>query len=117
MPMQSINPATEQVERTFEEHSDSDVERALAASSEVFETWRKTSFTERAGLMRGAAAYLRDNSQRLGGLITSEMGKPIRQSVTEVEKCAWCCDFYAEQAETILADRQAPSSAAQTHTS
>jgi len=115
MAFQSINPATETVEAAFDEHSDVDVENALATAQETFSAWRKVPFTERARLMRAAAAYLRANLPRFAGLITAEMGKPIKQSEGEVEKCAWCCDFYAEHAERFLADQRAPSAATESY--
>ncbi|MGH2608079.1 MAG: NAD-dependent succinate-semialdehyde dehydrogenase [Tepidiformaceae bacterium] len=115
MSFQSINPATEQVEATFDEHTPDQVEAALAGSAQAFERWRKTAFPERARLMQAAADYLRANKQRLAKLITTEMGKPIGQSEAEIEKCAWCCDFYAENAARFLADQPAPSSATESY--
>ncbi len=115
MPFHSLNPATGEVEATFGEHTDEQVERALAASLDAFEQWRRTPFAERATHMREAARYLRSERDRFAGLMTSEMGKPIRQSEAEVEKCAWCCDFYAENAEAFLRDLDAPSSATESY--
>ncbi|MEX0781220.1 MAG: NAD-dependent succinate-semialdehyde dehydrogenase [Dehalococcoidia bacterium] len=115
MSFQSINPATEQVEATFEEHTPEQVEAALAESARAFEQWRKTGFPERTKRMQAAAAYLRANQSRLAKLITTEMGKPIRQSEAEVEKCAWCCEFYAEHAVKFLADEPAASSATESY--
>ena len=115
MAFQSINPATEEVEATFQEHTPDEVETALEGAVQTFSSWRKTSFAERSRLMLGAAAYLRANKTRLALLMTDEMGKPIRQAEAEVEKCAWCCDFYAENAEAFLRDVDAPSSATQSY--
>ena len=115
MSFQSINPATEEVEATFDEHTPEDVERALAESADSFKRWRKTDFAERSPLMRAAANYLRANKARLAALMTAEMGKPIRQSEAEVEKCAWACDFYAEQAPKFLSDQSTPSSATESY--
>ena len=115
MAFESINPATEEVEATFEEHSDAEVEAALAGAEKAFESWRKVPFAQRSERMRAAAAYLRANNTRLAGLITAEMGKPIKQSEAEIEKCAWCCDFYAESAEQFLADERAESSATESY--
>ena len=115
MSFQSINPATEEVEATFDEHTPEDVERALAESADSFKRWRKTDFAERSLRMRAAANYLRANKARLAALMTAEMGKPIRQSEAEVEKCAWACDFYAEQAPKFLSDQSTPSSATESY--
>ncbi len=115
MQFQSINPATEEIEATFDEHTSDQVERALADAFESFKRWRTTSLEERASLMGRAANYLRANKSRLAELMTAEMGKPIRQSVAEIEKCAWCCDFYAENAAVFLADTSVASSAAESY--
>ncbi len=115
MAFQSINPATEEVEATFEEHSPADVESALEGAIQTFNSWRKTSFAERSRHMSAAAAYLRANKTRFALLMTDEMGKPIRQAEAEVEKCAWCCEFYAEHAEAFLRDVDSPSAATQSY--
>ena len=105
MAIESINPATEEVMQRFDEATASQIEAALEASMQTFVSWRKTSFEHRAGLMRAAAADLRREKGRIGRLITMEMGKPIAEAEAEVEKCAWCCDYYAENADGYLADR------------
>jgi acyl-CoA reductase-like NAD-dependent aldehyde dehydrogenase len=109
--MQSINPTTEEVLATFDEHSPEQVDRLIGEAHAAFGTWRESSFAERAGLMRRAAAYLREHKGELGRLITLEMGKSIGEAEAEVEKCAWTCEFYAEQAQRFLADEPHPSSA------
>jgi succinate-semialdehyde dehydrogenase/glutarate-semialdehyde dehydrogenase len=111
MTMQSLNPATEEVLATFEEFTPAQVDAVLTQARTAFASWRETSFAERATLMRRAAAYLREHQAELGRLITLEMGKIIGEAEAEVEKCAWNCEFYAEHAETFLADEAAPSSA------
>lgn len=115
MAFESINPDTEEVEATLDEHSDEDVERALAATAARYRDWRRTPFDERSRLMHAAAAYLRANKPRLAALLTAEMGKPIRQSEAEIEKCAWCCDYYADNAPTFLADIDTPSAATRSY--
>ena len=115
MALKSINPATEETEATFEEHTPAEVEAALEDGSRAFGRWRRTPMTERSRCMREAANYLRANKMRFARLMTAEMGKPIRQSEAEVEKCAWCCDFYAEQAAGFLKDQDTPSSASQSY--
>jgi succinate-semialdehyde dehydrogenase/glutarate-semialdehyde dehydrogenase len=104
MPIQSINPATEEVIATFEEMSDAEVERALAQAHAAFKVWRDSSFVERRATLRNAAAYLRAHKAELGRLATLEMGKPITQAEAEVEKSAWGCEYYADNAEQMLAD-------------
>src|SRR5213075_1241433 len=104
MAFQSINPATEAVLASFDEFTAKQTEAALAEADAAFREWRSVSVAERATPMRRAAALLRERKARYGGLITAEMGKPIVAAEAEVEKCAWVCDFYAENAERFLAD-------------
>jgi acyl-CoA reductase-like NAD-dependent aldehyde dehydrogenase len=100
--MESINPATEEVMASFEPHSAGQVRAVLENSAATFHTWRTTSFGERSTLMRQAAACLRRHCARFAGLITAEMGKPIVEAEAEVTKCAWNCDYYAENAQRFL---------------
>ena len=104
MAIQSINPATEEVLKTYNEMSDAEVDRALAQAQAAYEAWRTTSFAERAAKLRNVSAYLRAHRDEIARLATLEMGKPIVQAEAEVEKSAWGCDYYAENAEKILAD-------------
>ena len=115
MTLESVNPATEEVVATYEEHSEDAIEKALQDSEAAFGKWRRTTFAERSALMRAAAAYLRSHSRRFADLMTLEMGKPVAQSEAEVEKCAWVCEFYADHAESFLAERPTPSGASESY--
>src|SRR3954454_12454409 len=115
MAMESMNPATEEVLASFEEHSDEQVEEILAEVARAFPDWRGRGFAERSDCMRRAAAYLRQHKERFGRLITLEMGKPIVQAEAEIEKCAWTCEFYAENAESMLADRPVSTTARESY--
>jgi succinate-semialdehyde dehydrogenase/glutarate-semialdehyde dehydrogenase len=111
MTMQSINPTTEETVASFEEHASADVDRALDAAATAFADWRARPFRDRAELLLRAAAYLRGHKARFAGLITTEMGKPITQAEAEIEKCAWNCEYYAENGEQFLADREVATNA------
>ena len=111
MPIQSINPATEEVLNTFQPYSDAQIDSALSEARTAFLQWRDTSFAERGELFHKMANYLRERKEHLGRLATLEMGKPISEAVAEIEKCAWNCDFYADNAEKFLADEPVASSA------
>jgi succinate-semialdehyde dehydrogenase/glutarate-semialdehyde dehydrogenase len=115
MPIESINPTTEEVMERFDEASPGEIEAALSAAETGFRDWRRTGFSQRADLMRAAAAYLRRDKEALARLITLEMGKPIGQSAAEVEKCAWACDYYAEHAAAFLASMPRESSASESY--
>ncbi|MFP4341805.1 MAG: NAD-dependent succinate-semialdehyde dehydrogenase [Cyclobacteriaceae bacterium] len=102
--MQSINPLTNEVIRDFEEHSDAQIENALQRADATYYQWRKTSFEEREKLMHAAADVLRKNKEKYAQTMTDEMGKTKKEAIAEVEKCALCCDYYAENAAKFLAD-------------
>ena len=76
-----------------------------------FRTHRLSTFEERSRLMNRVAAILQDRSREFAELITSEMGKPIREAEAEVKKCAWVCEFYAEHAEKFLQARKVETEA------
>ena len=104
MSIQSINPATEEVIETFEAYTTAQVNQALEQAHRTFFDWRETTFPERATILRRVASHLREHKVELAHLATLEMGKPIIESEAEVEKCAWNCDFYADNAEKFLTD-------------
>ncbi|MGM0390148.1 MAG: NAD-dependent succinate-semialdehyde dehydrogenase [Bacteroidota bacterium] len=85
----------------------------LNKSAEAFKTWSQTPLSYRTGLIKKAGQILRDNLEEYAQMITSEMGKPISESRAEVNKCAWVCDYYAENAETFLAPEEVKTDAAQ----
>ena len=113
--MHSINPATEELLRSFEIHTEAQVREALQNAALTFRSWRRTSFPERASRMRQAGAYLRQHRARFAALMTAEMGKPIVEAEAEVDKCAWNCDFYAENAQRFLQDDPRSSNAAESY--
>ena len=102
MSIVAINPATGETIKTYREMQPAEVAAALEASHQAFLEWRRTSFAERATLMKKAARILRENQHEFAVLMANEMGKPIAQGRAEAEKCAWVCDYYAEHAESFL---------------
>jgi succinate-semialdehyde dehydrogenase / glutarate-semialdehyde dehydrogenase len=102
MILKSINPFTSRLIGEYEEYSGEKVNNLLQASAESFEEWRRTSFEQRGSLMIKAAALLRYNLNIYSRAITEEMGKPIKESRAEVEKCAWVCEYYAANAKRFL---------------
>lgn len=115
MTMQSINPANGEVLATFPEMTDAEVDRALAKAQEAYVAWRKTSFTARAAKVHALAGLIRKKRDDLARLATIEMGKPITQARAEVEKCAWGCEYYAENAEKLLASEHIATSATESY--
>src|SRR3989441_5472868 len=109
--VESVNPATEAVIASFEQFTPEQVEQALVEADTAFRDWRRHSIGERSTAMRRAAELLRSRKQRYAGLITAEMGKPITQAEAEVEKCAWVCEYFADNAGRFLARRPAQTNA------
>lgn len=102
--IQSINPANLQVIKTYHSMLPSEVNNIVDLTNSAFEEWKDTSFSHRTKLMMKAAAVLKKNKEDYSRLMTLEMGKPITQSRAEVDKCAWVCEYYAENAEKFLTD-------------
>jgi len=102
--LKSINPFTGKLIKEYSEMSSEEIEEILTGADDAFHQWQTVDFAERAKLMKEAGVVLRRRKDEFAKLMTEEMGKPITQSVAEVEKCAWVCDYYAENAEGFLAD-------------
>jgi len=115
MALASINPASGETLATFETLSATDVAAALDRAVEAFGSWRRTSFDERAQLLTKAAEILESESDWLGRLMTSEMGKPVRAGIDEALKCARGCRYYAQHAAKFLADEPVPTEARQAY--
>ena len=100
--LQSINPAHEEIIQQYAEMSDAEVSKILDQANSTYNEWKLTPFEHRSLLMKNASKILRAKKDELASLMTLEMGKPIAQSKAEVEKCAWVCDYYADNAEKFL---------------
>jgi len=100
----SINPATGEIIRTFEAATEAEIEAALARADAAWRSYRRTSFAARAGWLAAAAGILENEQDRLGRLMTLEMGKTIAAARAEAAKCALACRYYAEHGERLLAD-------------
>ncbi len=102
MAIQTVNPATGKIEKTFSELTKIDAYEHVEKAHDAFLKWRETDYATRSQLMKNAAKILRDQKEHYGKILTLEMGKPITQAAAEVEKCAWVCEYYADNAERIL---------------
>ena len=102
--MKSVDPATGKTIKVYEEHAPAQVDEILSRSLAARREWRSTSFVRRGELMKAVGGKLRERKAAFAELMAAEMGKPLRDGEAEVEKCAGCCDWYAERAEGILAD-------------
>lgn len=106
MLIQSTNPSTGETLQTFHSLTSEQVEEKISLAHNVYKKWKVSSFSERSEKLKNLANILREQKNELAKLISLEMGRVFTDSVLEVEKCAWCCDFYAENAERILADEE-----------
>lgn len=113
MGIASINPATGETIKPFEALTDAELEAKLAKAEETFQTYRKTSFEQRTAWMHAAAQVLEDNKLAYARIMALEMGKPLKAAATEVEKSAWVCRFYADNAAHFLADVPGETDASQ----
>lgn len=105
MAIESLNPTTGELLATFPEMGKDEVDRILDAAVKAQKAWARVPVAERAVLMRKVAALLRERAPELGRLAAIEMGKPLKDGAAEAVKCAWVCEFYAENAEKFLAPR------------
>ncbi len=113
MEFKSINPFNGEHVGTYRAHSDAELDAKLAKSARAYASWRRVPLAERARLMAKAGQVLLDNVEEYAQMITLEMGKPISESRGEVNKCAWVCDYYAENAAAFLADEVIATDASQ----
>lgn len=100
----TINPATEEIIREYEELTPVQIDSSIEKANHSFKEWKKTSFSHRSELMFRAGKILRERKNEYARLMAIEMGKPLAQGIAEAEKCATCCDYYAENAEQHLLD-------------
>jgi succinate-semialdehyde dehydrogenase/glutarate-semialdehyde dehydrogenase len=100
--IQSINPYTEEVTKEFTLMSKQEADWQLKASRDAFLKWRDVSVSERVKYIKKLADVLRTEKRTYAELITKEMGKPIKESLAEIEKCAWLADYYADNAASFL---------------
>jgi succinate-semialdehyde dehydrogenase / glutarate-semialdehyde dehydrogenase len=111
----TVNPATGETVKTFDEMSEADVDRCLAAAAEAHARYRLTTFAERSGWMGNAAEILDAERDQIAAMMTTEMGKTLAAAKQEVTKCASTCRYYAKHAEGFLADEPADAHAVGAH--
>ncbi len=111
----TTDPATEREIETFETFSAARIDAALERARGAAAAAAATSFAERRAPMERAARYLRDHAADLAAVITREMGKTLAEATAEVLKCATCCEYYAANAERLLADEPVSSNATESY--
>lgn len=107
-----VNPATGETLAAYPFHSPAEVAGALERAARAFPAWRDRGPHGRAPLLARAAAILRERKEALARLAVREMGKPVAQAWSELDKCAWMLEHYAAHAPALLADEPAATEAA-----
>lgn len=113
MEFQSINPYNGEQVGLYPAHTPEQTEIILNKSGEVFKTWSREPLAVRTKLIQKAGQVLRDHVEEYARMITLEMGKPISESRAEINKCAWVCDYYADNAESFLRQEEITTDAKQ----
>ena len=106
MNLVSINPANNKILESHKEISTEKINQIINSSYNTYLEWRNESISYRSKMMRDLAELLKQKKEKLGALMTQEMGKPIKQSIAEAEKCAWVCEYYADNAERFLSKKE-----------
>jgi succinate-semialdehyde dehydrogenase/glutarate-semialdehyde dehydrogenase len=115
MAIATINPATNEVVKTFTALTDAQVDEKIAKAAKTFESYRHTSFSDRARWMKRAGDILDAEKDELGRIMTLEMGKTLASAIAEAEKCANACHYYAEHAAKFIADEVIPTAASKSY--
>ena len=98
----SMNPATGEINREFELYSQDKINEVIKKATSAFSEWKNLDISNRSEYLKRAANVLQRRKKELGELITMEMGKAIKESIPEIEKCAWALQYFAENAERFL---------------
>ena len=115
--MKTISPYTNKTIKEFSLLTKEQLEEKIDKATNIFETFQYESFTRKKGLLLKAAEELKSNKTYYAGFITLEMGKVKKEAISEIEKCAWVCEFYAENAEKILQEKAIESDASESYVS
>jgi succinate-semialdehyde dehydrogenase/glutarate-semialdehyde dehydrogenase len=115
--MQSVNPFTGQILREYLPYSTAEVEKIISQVDQAFQSWKQTTFGQRAVCMKNLQAKLLEKKEELAGMMVAEMGKVKREAVGEIEKCALVCGYYAENAESFLKNEPIKTEASESYIS
>lgn len=115
--MKSINPSNGSLIAEYTPHTEEEIDTILCHVDRAQRAHATTTFSERSKRMFAVAELLLERRDRYASLLTAEMGKTITQARAEIEKCAWVCRYFAENAEAFLADHPMPSDASESYVS
>lgn len=115
--MKSINPANGELIKEYEPMSNDEIASIIDDINEGQKDWSAKTFDDRAEILKNTAAILKERKDELAKLMAREMGKPLPQGVSEAEKCAWVCEYYADNAADFLQDEMIESDASKSYVS
>ena len=115
--MKSVNPVSGEIIQTFETYSEKGVDKIINSVDKNWQQWRSTSFFYRSQLMQNLSSLLKSKKDDLARLMALEMGKVVKEGIAEIEKCAWVCDYYAQNAESFLENETIPTEASRSFVS
>ena len=104
MAIRSINPVNGKLIKSYKEDTKKLVAQKIDHAAVAWEKWRKTPFKKRSQLLKRTAAVLRKEKHKLAELMALEVGKPLKDGIAEIEKCASVCDYYSKNGEAFLKD-------------
>ena len=104
MSLKSINPYNGKLIKTYKEHSAEQIEKKIKQGQKTWLEFQKTDFSFRAERMKQLAGLLIKEKEKLAKVMALEMGKPLKDGIAEIEKCASVCEYYADKAEDFLKD-------------
>ncbi|PAU93569.1 succinate-semialdehyde dehydrogenase [Aliifodinibius salipaludis] len=113
--MKSINPATGELIEEYDQMNDDALNTIARDAASAQDKWRRNSFYERSLLLQRAAELLEENKEKYAKLMAREMGKPVGQGKSEAEKCAWVCNYYADNTEHFLEEEVIKSDASKSY--
>ena len=104
MQFKSVNPYNGEELASYSSLTETELLGKIEQSEKAYSDWKETSLQKRCTLIQKVASILTENAHEYAEMITLEMGKPISESLAEVKKCAWVCEYYAENAQAFLSD-------------
>ena len=105
MPLISTNPATSEEIKSYHEHSLYEINDIIHKTKNAQQEWNSLELEFRLECINQISGILLDRKREYASIMASEMGKPIAQAIGEIEKCAWLCDYYKENAAGFLSDK------------
>ncbi|MDE1463613.1 NAD-dependent succinate-semialdehyde dehydrogenase [Spartinivicinus poritis] len=115
MKLQSVNPFNQELLDEFEVFDNNNLEQAITEADQAFNHWRQFTYSKRADALKRLANLLKKQRDSLAKLITCEMGKLYKEALAEIDKCALACEYYADNAEQMLAPVQVATDASRSY--